>query len=68
MYNKNKTCYQSIDINSNSTNIWYIHTKGYIIKNWVEPGTNRIIQEKIPYNQPNNYLKFLDDYFMYKIN
>jgi hypothetical protein len=47
--------------------IWYTHYRGYIIKNWVDPVTNRIIQEKIPYNQPNNYLKFLDNYFMYKL-
>ena len=65
MYNKNKTCLQSIDINSNS-NVWYTHTKGYIIKSWIDQN-NMIIEEKIPYNQPNNYLKFLDNYFMYKL-
>jgi len=67
MYNKNKVCLQSIEI-SNNKNVWYVHTKGFLIKNWIDPFSNRIIQEKIPYNQPNNYLKFLDDYFMYKLN
>ena len=66
MYNKNKTCLQSIDINSNNTNVWYTNAKGYIIKSWVSPN-NMIIEEKIPYNQPNNYLNFLDNYFMYKL-
>ena len=68
MYKNNK-CYQSIDCQSNNTNsqIWYTHYRGYIIKNWVDKDTNRIIQEKIPYNQPNNYLNYLDNYFMYKL-
>ena len=47
--------------------VWYTHFKGYIIKSYIHPVTNRIIEEKIPYNQPNNYLHFLDDYFKYKI-
>jgi hypothetical protein len=57
MYNTNKTCFQSININTTNTKVWYVHSKGYIIKNWIEPNTNKILQEKIPYNQPNNYLK-----------
>jgi hypothetical protein len=42
--------------------IWYTHYKGYIVKSYLEPITNRIIEEKIPYNQPNHYLKFLNNY------
>jgi hypothetical protein len=68
MYKNNK-CYQSIDYQNteNNSQIWYTHYRGYIIKNWVDKDTNRIIQEKIPYNQPNNYLNYLDNYFMYKL-
>jgi hypothetical protein len=70
MYKNNK-CYQSIENQNSQVNnnqhIWYTHFKGYIIKNWVDKDTNRIIQERIPYNQPNNYLKYLDNYFMYKL-
>jgi hypothetical protein len=64
---KNNKCYQSIDYQSNNSQIWYTHYRGYIIKNWIDKNTNRIIQEKIEYNQPNNYLKYLDNYFMYKL-
>ena len=67
MYKNNK-CYQSIDYQSNNNSqIWYTHYRGYIIKNWVDKDTNMIVQEKIPYNQPNNYLNYLDNYFMYKL-
>jgi hypothetical protein len=52
----------------NSSQVWYTHYRGYIIKNWIEKDTNRIIQEKIEYNQPDNYLKYLDNYFRYKLN
>lgn len=65
---KNNKCYQSIDYqNNNNLQIWYTHYRGYIIKNWVDKDTNRIVQEKIPYNQPSNYLNYLDNYFMYKL-
>jgi len=67
MYKNNK-CYQSIDYqNNNNSQIWYTHYRGYIIKNWVDKDTNMIVQEKILYNQPNNYLNYLDNYFMYKL-
>lgn len=36
--------------------VWYSHYKGYIVKSWLDPNTNQIFQEKIPYNHPNNYL------------
>ena len=68
---KNKPCYTSFctnDYNNMEHKVWYTHYKSYIVKSWIHPVSNRIIEEKIPYNQPNNYLKFLDDYFMYKIN
>jgi len=65
---KNNKCYQSVDYQSNNNSqIWYTHYRGYIIKNWIDKDTNRIVQEKIPYNQPNNYLNYLDNYFMYKL-
>jgi hypothetical protein len=67
---KNSKCFQSIEIDNtqNSSQVWYTHYRGYIIKNWIEKDTNRIIQEKIEYNQPDNYLKYLDNYFRYKLN
>jgi hypothetical protein len=51
----------------NTPKVWYTHYRGYIVKSWLEPVTNRIIQEKIPYNQPNHYLEFLDNYFKYNL-
>jgi hypothetical protein len=66
--NKNSKCYHSLEYNDQSNKIWYNNYGGYIIKNWIEPGTNLIKQEKIPYNQPNNFIKFLDNYFMNKLN
>lgn len=63
----NNKCYKSIDYQNNNSQIWYTHYRGYIIKNWVDKDTNRIVQEKIQYNQPNNYLNYLDNYFMYKL-
>ena len=48
--------------------IWYTKYRGYIVKNWVDPETNLIKQMKIPHNQPNNFLQFLDNYFTYKLN
>jgi len=67
---KSKPCYalfckgdtQSNDFNNMENKVWYTHYKSYIVKSWLHPVTNRIVEEKIPYNQPNNYLKFLDNY------
>jgi hypothetical protein len=67
---KSKPCYASFykgdtpsnDFNNMEHKVWYTHYKSYIVKSWIHPITNRIIEEKIPYNQPNNYLKFLDNY------
>jgi hypothetical protein len=62
----NKNYYASIEYNT-TPNVWYTHYRGYIVKNRVDKDTNRIIQEKIEYNQPNNYLNYLDNYFKYKL-
>ena len=62
---KTKPCYAlfcSNDYNNTEHKVWYTHYKSYIVKSWIHPISNRIIEEKIPYNQPNNYLKFLDNY------
>lgn len=48
--------------------VWYSHFRGYIIRSYLDPITNRIVNEKIPYNQPNVFRNFLDDYFRYKLN
>lgn len=60
---KNKQCYKSLEYNSTDSKVWYKHTKGFIVKSWVDPNTNLIVEEKIPYNQPNHFLNFLDNYF-----
>lgn len=51
-----------------TTKVWYKHNGGYIIKCYVEPITNKIIEEKIPYNQPNNFSNYLKYYFENKLN
>lgn len=66
MYNKEKKLYSSYE-SDGETKIWFNHYRGYIIKNWVDPKTNLIMQERLPYNQPNHYLKFLDNYFLYNL-
>ncbi len=53
--------------NPNIEKVWYSQYRGYIIKNWIEKGTNKIKQEKLEYNQPNNFLGFLNNYFTYKL-
>lgn len=68
MNNTNSKCYQSLEYNDNNIKVWYNNYRGYIVKNWVDPKTNLIMQEKVPYNQPNNFLKFLDNYFQNKLN
>ena len=47
--------------------VWYTQYRGYIVKSTLDNKTGRIIDEKIPYNQPNNYLNFLDNYFKYHL-
>ena len=51
----------------NNNKIWYTHYRGYIVKSILDEKTSKIIEEKIEYNQPNNYLRFLDNYFRYKL-
>ena len=65
--NNSKPCYQELEYNSNNGNVWYTHYRGYIVKSYLEHNTNRIIEEKIPYGQPSNFLNFLDNYFKYKL-
>ena len=59
--------YHSYSSNNEIDKIWYTNYRGYIVKSWLCPETNRIMEEKIPYNQPNNFLHFLDNYFKYKL-
>ena len=64
----NSKCYQSLEYNDQSSKVWYNNYKGCIVKNYLDPITNRIHQEKIPYNQPDNFLNFLDKYFKNDLN
>ena len=68
MYELKDKMYKSIQYKDNNQHVWYNHYGGYIIKSWIDKDSNRIMQEKIPYNQPNNYLKLLDNYFKYRLN
>lgn len=67
MNNNYNKCYQSLEYNNQSEKIWYTHYRGYIVKSWLCPKTNLIMEEKIPYNRPNNFLNFLDNYFRYQL-
>lgn len=68
MYELKDKMYKSIQYKDYNQNVWYNHYRGYIVKSWIDNDSNRIMQEKIPYNQPNNYLNFLDNYFKYRLN
>jgi hypothetical protein len=50
-----------------SPRVWYNHYRGYIVRNTLDPQTNRIIQERMEFNSPANYNKQIDDFFMYKL-
>ena len=65
----NKYCFYQTDFNSSETNqkIWYNHYMGNIVRNIYDPQTNRIIQEKMPFNSPLEYNKQIDEFFMYKL-
>lgn len=65
--NKIKPCYEGLEYNSSSNKVWYTNYRGYIVKSYIHPETNMIIEEKKPYGQPNVFLHFLDDYFKYKL-
>jgi hypothetical protein len=43
--------------------VWYTHYKSYITRSYLEPVSNLIIEEKIPYNQHSNFQNFLKNYF-----
>ena len=70
--NNQKKIYQSLECNNseinNTQHVWYTHYRGYIVKSTIDRNTNKIIEEKMPYNQPNNYINFIDNYFKYKLN
>jgi hypothetical protein len=59
--------YQQYSNLDNTVKVWYTHINGCIVKSYIHPVTNRIIQEKMPYNHPSNYTKSLDEYFRYKL-
>lgn len=43
--------------------VWYTHYRSYITRSYLEPVSNLIIEEKIPYNQHTNFQNFLKNYF-----
>ena len=47
----------------NSPRVWWNDYRGCITKSTLYPGQKIIQQEAIPYNQPENFLEFLDCYF-----
>ena len=59
LYNNENICYvesknnvQKVNYDEPfSTKIWYNHYRGYIVKSYLDPLTNRIVEEKIKYNQ-----------------
>ena len=65
----NKYCFFQSDFNSSKTQqkIWYNHYMGNIVRNIYDQKTNRIIQEKMPFNSPLEYNKQIDEFFMYKL-
>jgi hypothetical protein len=46
-----------------SPKVWYDNYRGFVVKNTLCPITNRIMQEKIPYNIP---IKFFLEKYNYK--
>ena len=71
---KNNIKEEKNNINENKENqipgykVWYTNYRGYIVKSTLELHTNRIREEKIPYNHPNTFLNFLDNYFKNELN
>jgi hypothetical protein len=47
----------------NTPRVWWNDYRGCITKSTLYPGGKIIKQEAIPYNQPENFVKFLDCYF-----
>ena len=52
---------------TNTQKVWYTHINGKITRSTIDPSNNRVIQKSINYNHPNETLKFLDEYFRYKL-
>jgi hypothetical protein len=48
--------------------VWYTHYKSYITRSYLEPVSNLIIEEKIPYSQHTNFQNFLKNYFQNDLN
>lgn len=48
--------------------VWYTHYRGYIVKSILDIETGEIYEKMIPYNQPSNFRKFLDNYFENELN
>jgi hypothetical protein len=53
--------------NKQTVRVWYTNINGCITKSYNNPITNKIIQEKIPFNHPSNFTKWIDDYFKNKL-
>jgi len=47
----------------NTPRVWWNDYRGCITKSTLYPGGKIIKQEAIPYNQPENFVEFLDCYF-----
>jgi len=63
-------CYYPFDMNNtgrSEVRVWYNHYRGYVVRNTYNPNTNRILQQRLEYNSPNNYVQQIDDFFMYKL-
>ena len=62
----NKNCNSNFNSNC-SIKTWTTHFRGFIVKSTLDPITNRIIEERIPYSMPSQYKKEIDDFFRYKL-
>jgi hypothetical protein len=47
----------------NTPRVWWNDYRGCITKSILYPGEKIIKQDGIPYNQPENFIDFLDEYF-----
>jgi len=52
-----------IDNEKKTLKVWYDNYRGFVVKNTLCPLTNRIIQERVPYNIP---IKFFLEKYKYK--
>ena len=64
----NQYCFYQYDLNNNETRVWYRHFKQCIVRSYLDPVTNKIIEQAIPYGTPGEYQKEINDYFRYKLN